>query len=122
MPEVAESVPTCPRCSGEIQATAKLYLSLRQEGWVSEEVETLDVNEPYLYCENDHDLVGLVDEDRYLAFLEGAISAVNVSLAAQRAMDRIRDLLDLTAWDSDTVEEIASIVRGTGREVRDLPM
>lgn len=122
MPANVDGVAQCPKCGGEVQATARLYLSLRREGWTREEVETLGVNEPHLYCENDHDLVELLDEDRYLALEEGAISAVSGSLADRGALDRIRDLLDLTAWNSDTVEEIAGIVRATGREVRDLPM
>ena len=122
MPEVAGGVAKCPKCGGEVQATAKLYLSLRHDGWETEEIETLNVNEPHLYCENDHDLAELVDEDRYVELVDSAISAVDGALGDRRAIDQIRDLLDLVGWSADVMDEVAAIVRGTGREVRDLPM
>jgi hypothetical protein len=117
MPEVADGLAKCPECGGEIQATAKLYLSLEAAGWSFMEIgET----EPHLYCENDHDLAGLVDGDRYIALEGSAVSALAGSFADQPLLDQIRDLLDGTEWNVDTVGEIARIVRGTGREVRDL--
>ncbi|MHB1892754.1 MAG: hypothetical protein ACYCTZ_04540 [Candidatus Dormibacteria bacterium] len=122
MPEVAGGSEKCPKCGGEIQATAKLYLSLGIDGWSTEEIETLNVNEPHLYCENDHDLVDLVDEDQYIRLYETAIGTVAGALADRGVVDQIRDRLDLVGWSADVMDEIASIIRGTGREVRDLPM
>lgn len=122
MPEGADGSEKCPKCGGEIQATAKLYLSLGRDGWVSEEIETLNVNEPHLYCENDHELVDLLDQDRYIGLVDGAVGMVASALADRRAVDEIRDRLDLVGWTADVMDEIARIVRGTGREVRDLPM
>lgn len=119
MPEVAGGSEKCPKCGGEIQATAKLYLSLEAAGWSIMEVgET----EPHLYCENDHELADLVDGDRYIELAGSAVGALAGAFADQRALDQIRDRLDLVGWSADVMDEIASIVRGTGREVRDLPM
>ena len=119
MPEVAGGSEKCPKCGGEIQATAKLYLSLEAAGWSIMEVgET----EPTLYCENDHELADLVDGDQYIELEGSAVSAVAGAFADQRALDQIRDRLDLVGWSADVMDEVAAIVRGTGREVRDLPM
>ena len=122
MPEVAGGVAKCPKCGGEVQATAKLYLSLGADGWATEEIETLNVDEPHLYCENDHDLVELFDEDRYIELQDSAVSTVAGALGDRRAIDQIRDRLDLVGWSADAMDEVAAIVRGTGREVRDIPM
>ena len=117
MTEVADGLAKCPKCGGEIQATAKLYLSLEAAGWSFMEIEE---TEPHLYCENDHELADLVDGDQYIALEGSAVSALAGSLADRRVLDQIRDLLDGTDWNADTVGVIARIVRGTGREVPDL--
>jgi hypothetical protein len=41
------------------------------------------------------------------------------TVAERDALDQIAALLDGAEWDADTVDEIARIVRGTGREIRD---
>lgn len=117
MTEVADGLAKCPKCGGEIQATAKLYLSLEAAGWSFMEIEE---TEPHLYCENDHELADLANRDQYIALEGSALSALAGSFADRRVLDQIRNLLDGTEWNADTVGYIARIVRGTGRDMRDL--
>ena len=119
MPEVAGGVAKCPQCGGEVQATAKLYLSLGREGWF---VEEIGETEAHLYCTNDHEMADLLSGDQYIELEGDAVSGLAGAFADQRALNQIRDRLDLVGWSADVMDEVAAIVRGTGREVRDLPM
>jgi hypothetical protein len=72
--------PTCPECGSEIQATAKVWLTLEADGWhvfgVSDGIDDLEVT---VYCGNDHPAALTDDQDRalgrYLRALELKIKA-----------------------------------------------
>jgi hypothetical protein len=46
---------------------------------------------------------------------------VNRQRSDESAMDEIAKLMSATDWSPDTLDEIASIVRETGREILDTP-
>lgn len=49
--------------------------------------------------------------------LTAAITSVWTS--DTEAMDRIQGLLSCLEWDTETIEQVADIIRETGREVKD---
>ena len=67
----SDTLDTCPQCGGEIQATSKVYWSLRGGAW---ELVDADQESTEVYCENDHPL----DESALDDSLAEAIIAVGL--------------------------------------------
>lgn len=51
---------------------------------------------------------------------DGNTIPVGSAIKSHRALDRIASILSGAEWDADLMDQVAEIVRGTGREVKDL--
>lgn len=51
---------------------------------------------------------------------DGNTIPVDEAIKSHKALDRIASILSGAEWDADRMMEVAEIVRGTGREVKDL--
>jgi hypothetical protein len=107
----------CPQCDSNLYGVASVYIGEDDNGELS--MQELDDTEVAIRCDNDDCSINKTSaslpgvEERMVGFLVRANRAYS-------AMTEIATLMNGTEWNSDTLNDIADVVRESGFELEDV--
>lgn len=108
----------CNQCQSPVYAIAETYIQKGEDGEFN--MIELDDLEAQVLCDNDECGFEVSPPsaalDEYVGQLAGFLDRCNRSY---RAMREITEIMSGTEWSSDTLSEIATVVRMAGFEIKD---